>query len=150
MLASVWNGVLSENISVTVDSPVDNTSETQIIGRQLGPIITSNGKTTGRKSISVEVVVVPPSSPRESIQTDPSCPLYRTNPLWQNIDLIIEGHRPFGNRTNALFENSVSQPYGTVFTQSDSESWTPSQGRYSRSVTWIFQQCTIDRHHMDH
>jgi hypothetical protein len=150
MLASVWNGVLSENISVTVDSPTDNTTETQVIGRQLGPIITTNGKTTARKSISVEVVIVPPSSPRESIQTDPSCPLYRNNPLWQNINLIIEGHRPFGNRTNALFQNSISQPYGTTFTQSDSETWTPSQGRYSRSVTWIFQQCTTDRHHMDH
>jgi hypothetical protein len=150
MLSSIWNGVLSENISVTIDSPADNTTETQVIGRQLGPIITSNGKTTARKSISVEVVIVPPSSPRESIQTDPSCPLYTNNPLWQNIDLIIEGHRPFGNRTNALFQNSISQPYGTVFTQSDSETWTPSQGRYSRSVTWIFQQCTTDRSHMDH
>lgn len=150
MLSSVWNGVLSENISVTVDAPADNTTETQVIGRQLGPIITTNGKTTARKSINVEVVIVPPSSPRESIQTDPSCPLYPLNPLWQNIDLIIEGHRPFGNRTNALFQNSISQPYGTVFTQSDSETWSPSQGRYSRSVTWIYQQCTTDRYHMDH
>jgi hypothetical protein len=150
MLASIWNGVLSENISVTVDSPVDNTTETQVIGRQLGPIITTNGKTTGRKSISVEIVIIPPSSPRESIQTDASCPLYRDNPLWQNIDLIVEGHRPFGNRTNALFENSVSQPNGTVFVQSDSETWSPSQGRYSRSVTWIFEQCTLNRHYMDH
>jgi len=150
MLASVWNGVLSENVSVTIDSPVDNTTETQVIGRQLGPIITSNGKTTGRKSVSVEVVIVPPSSPRESIQTDPSCPLYRNNPLWQNIDLIIEGHRPFGDRTNALFENSISQRYGVVFVQSDSETWSPSQGRYSRSVSWIFEHCSLNRHYMDH
>lgn len=150
MLGSIWNGVLSENISVTVDSPVDNVTETQVIGRQLGPILTSNGKTTARKSVSVEIVIVPPSSPRESIQTDPSCPLYRNNPLWQSINTIIEGHRPFGNRTNALFENSVSQPNGTVFTQSDSETWSPSQGRYSRAVSWIFEQCTTNRHHMDH
>lgn len=150
MLASIWNGVLSENISVTVDSPVDNTTETQVIGRQLGPIITTNGKTTGRKSITVEVVIIPPSSPRESIQTDASCPLYRDNPLWQNIELIVEGHRPFGNRTNALFGNSISQLDGAVFVQSDSETWSPSQGRYSRSVTWIFEQCTLNRHYMDH
>lgn len=150
MLASIWNGVLSENISVTIDSPADNTTETQVIGRQLGPIITTNGKTTARKSINVEVVIVPPSTPRESIQTDPSCPLYRFNPLWQNIDLIIEGHRPFGNRTNALFQNSISQNYGVVFTQSDSETWSPSQGRYSRSVSWIYEPCSINRSHMDH
>lgn len=150
MLSSVWNGVLSENINVTIDSPADSTSEIQVLGRALGPIIVSNGKTTARKSISVDIVIVPPNKPKECLQTDPTCPLYRDNILWQTINTVIEGHRPYGDRTNALFENSVSQPNGTVYKQSDQESWSPSQGRYSRSVSWIFQQCNINSNFMDH
>lgn len=150
ILSSVWNGVLSENINVTIDAPSDSTSEVQVLGRALGPIIVSNGKTIARKSINVEIIIVPPNTPKESIQTDPSCPLNKNNVLWQAINTVIEGHRPYGNRTNALFGNAVSQPYGTVFTQSDQESWSPSQGRYSRSVSWIFQQCSINSSYMDH
>lgn len=150
ILSSVWNGVLSENINVTIDGPADSTSEVQVLGRALGPIIVSNGKTTARKSINVEIVVIPPNTPKECLQTDPSCPLHRNNALWQAIDTVIEGHRPYGDRTNALFENSVSQRNGTVFKQSDQESWSPSQGRYSRSVSWIFQQCNTSSSFMDH
>lgn len=150
MLGSVYNGVLSENVSITVDNPSDSTSEISVIGRYLGPIIQSNSRTSARKTINIDIVIVPPSTTKESVQTDPSCPLYRNNTLWQTIDRLIEGHRPYGDRTNELFDFSPSQQQGVVFSQSDQESWNPTQGRYSRSVSWIFQQCNITRHHMDH
>jgi hypothetical protein len=144
------NSVLSENISITNDGPADSISETQVLGRALGPILQSNGRTSARKTINVELVVVPPITTKATLQSDPSCPFYPGNPLWKNVDTLIEGNKPFGNRTNVLFGNAQSQNEGVVFVQSDQESWSPSQGRYSRSVSWTYQQCTTNRFYLDH
>lgn len=150
----VINGVLSENIRVSHTAPANNIQETQILGRALGPLLSNTGTTNPRKTISVDIVVPKPVGIKSMLQTDPSCPLYYQGYFWQTVDTLIKGHEPFANRTIDFWgrplPNPTSQPYGTVFKDSDAEDWNPTEGRYSRTVSWVYQQCTTDRFYLDH
>lgn len=132
------DGVLSETINITNDAPADSISETQVLGRYLGPIIQSNGKTSARKSISIDLVLVAPTSIQAYNQQDSSCPVHWNNYIWKRVDEIIQGNRPF-HASN-----------GSVYVQSDQETWNPSQGRYTRNVNWAYQQCNASRFYLDH
>lgn len=144
------SGVLSENINISNTAPAYSVQETQILGRALGPILYAAGVTNPRKSISVDIVVPKGTGIKSQFMTDPSCPLYVSGYFWKTVNTLIEGHSPFANRTTAFFERASSQTFGTVFKDSDSEQWNPTEGRYSRNVSWIYQQCTTDRMYFDH
>ena len=160
-------GVLSENISITNDAPTDVFSETQIIGRQLGPILNLSGKTSARKSVSIEVIVAKPARVEEMWPSNIECPLWTGGYVYNTIGRIIEGVKPFGladardnnlwggqyvvNPGSSLTPKSRSQLRpGIVYVSSDQESWNPTNGRYSRSVSWTYQQCDNEIMHMDH
>lgn len=144
------SGVLSENINISNTAPAYSIQETQIIGRALGPILYAAGVTNPRKSINIDIVVPKGTGIKSQFMTEPTCPLYVSGYFWKTVDSLIEGHAPFTNRTIALFDNAKSQLYGTVFKDSDSEQWNPTEGRYSRNVSWIYQQCTTNKMYYDH
>lgn len=161
------SGVISENISITNDAPVDVFSETQIIGRELGPIMNRSGKTSPKKSVSIEVIVAKPVKISEMWQSNAECPLWTGGYVYNTIDKIVEGVKPFGladasdnnlwgneyvaNNGSALNPKSRNalRP-GIVYVSSDQESWNPTTGRYSRSVSWTYQQCDNKIRHLDH
>jgi hypothetical protein len=147
---NIIDGALSENITINLTAPANSVQETPIIGRALGPLLFSSGPTNPRKNISIDIVVPRPTGIKGTLMTEPECPLYYKGCTWQTVNRLIQGHAPFGNRTNALFQNAKSQEFGTVFKDSDTENWNPTEGKYSRSVSWIFQQCTADRFYLDH
>ena len=151
------SGVLSENISLTLDAPADNVSETQVIGRQLGPILTKSGRTSSKKSLSIEVVVKIPRAHEEMWVNNTGCPLYTGGYVYTTIATIIEGVRPFGSIVPKTSNNEWFGAYatnkkdqGTVFLSSDQESWSPSTGRFSRNISWVFQNCSNDQSYLDH
>lgn len=147
-------GVISENISITETGPTDVFSEAFVIGRQLGPVIQSLGtKTSTRKDLTVEVVVVPPSSIAGLIMTNNQCPLWTGGSVYSHIQGIVDGLKPFGARAGAYFGNiniNRNQMPGQVYVAQDNHSWNPTEGRYSRSVSWVYQQCSTDKFYLDH
>lgn len=137
------SGVISENISINEIGPNDVFGETFVIGRRLGPVLQSlNARTSTRKDVTIDVVVPPPTSSQGILITNTDCPVYTGGNIYQSIDRLIEGLRPFGKRAAGLFGNIVreEQP-GQVFVTQDTHSWNPSEGRFSRNVSWVYQQC---------
>jgi hypothetical protein len=147
------SGVLSENIGISDNGPADVFGESFVIGRRLGPILQSlNAKTAGRKDVSIDVTVVPPSSAAGLLMTNSSCPLYTGGTIYSTIDGLIEGLRPFGARLSSIFGSTVTRDAqaGVVFTTQDNQNWNPTEGRYSRSVSWVYEQCNNTKKYLDH
>lgn len=145
---NIISGVVSENINVTYTNPIDSTTEIAVIGRALGPILQRTGRSLPRKSISIDIAIPPPTSIRSISLNHPECPLHKTGYLFQTIEQIIEAHRPYSPST--FIPNEPLQTEGLVYTSDDNEQWNPSSGKYSRSLTWVYQQASISRDFRDH
>lgn len=158
-------GVISENINVTHDAPADNISETSVLGRYLGPIIQSVGKTNARKTLTIDIVVQPPQGIAGSIPDGVHSPVGLYTDLRNYIDKFVDGHAPFYPRDVSLFggvaknnTNGTAQTFdraggavpGTVFVQSNQETWNPTEGRFSKTISWIYQQCDATKHWLDY
>jgi hypothetical protein len=154
------SGVISENINISYDAPADNISETPILGRYLGPLIQSIGRSNPRKTVSVDVIVQPPINNEGMLMSNwvstgstptNNCPVGVPTELRRQIAELIKGNEPFSYRNPLIFGTSQrsNQP-GSVYVQSDQESWNPTEGRYSRTVSWTYQHCTTNLDYMDH
>lgn len=146
------SGVLFENINMTDTGPTDVIGEAFVLGRALGPVLQNLGtKTSSRKSISIEVGVVPPSSLPGFFITDSACPLYTGGTVYKTIDLLIEGFKPFGDRDPSVFGNAMKRQdtKGQVYLTEDNQTWDPNSGRYSRNVGWVYQQCDNTKIYLD-
>lgn len=150
------SGVLYENISIDDTGPTDVIGEAFVLGRSLGPILQNlNTKTSSRKQVSIEVGVVPPSSLGGFLMQAPECPLYTGGSVYNTIKGLIEGFKPFGDRTTDIFGNVVglsprSSQIGQVYVAGDNQNWNPTEGRFSRTVSWVYQQCTNNKNYLDH
>lgn len=144
---TIISGVISENINVNYDNPTDSTSEIQIIGRALGPIIQRTGRSNPKKTISIEIGIPPITSISDMSINSPTCPLHKSGYLFQTVEKIVEAHRPYSPST---FLNEPIQTQGLVYTSSDSEQWSPTTGKYSRNVSWVYQQANLGRDFRDH
>jgi hypothetical protein len=145
---TIISGVISENINVSYDNPNDATSETQVIGRALGPIVQRTGRSTPKKTISVEIAIMPVTEIDQVSMQSKTCPLYKNSYLFKTVEQIIEAHRPYSPST--FLPNEPAQTEGLVYTSSDNEQWSPTTGKYSRSVSWVYQQANIGKDFRDH
>ncbi len=144
---TIISGVISENINVSYDNPVDNTTEIQIIGRALGPVVQRTGRSAPKKTVSVEIGIPPVTGISQISLNNPSCPMHKDGYLFRTIEQIIEAHRPY---SPSLFLNEPTSVQGLVYTSSDGEQWSPTTGKYSRSVSWIYQQLNIGTDFRNH
>ena len=142
----IITGVVSENIDISYDVPHDSVSEVFVPGRALGPILARTGRSAMRKTININVVVVPPTGLSGTLLRDSACPLWTGGTVYSQIKQIINGNKPYTG--SALITRSNDN--GIVYTQNDTEQWNPSQGRYSRNVSWVYQQCDITKTYLDH
>lgn len=145
---NIISGVISENISVTYNNPIDAITEIPIVGRPLGPILQRTGRSLPKKSISIDIAIPPVTGLSQISVNNADCPLYRNSYLFQTIEKIIEAHRPYSPST--FINNEPRQTEGLVYTSDDNEQWNPSAGKYSRSLTWVYQQASITRDFRDH
>lgn len=153
------SGVISENITITNDAPSEIVSETQIIGRARGPLLQKTGYTATRKSVSIEVVVMPPTGIQDCFINSSGCPLFTGGFVYTTIQQLIEGLKPFGIEIGQerIYNDLFGQDFvtkknrqGIVYKSSDNDSWNPTGGRYTRTVSWIYQQCSETKYYLDH
>lgn len=122
-------GALSERIVITDKNPTDVFAIIPIIGRTNGPILQDMNTTTERKrTVSIDVNVTPVNICPNSASNVAS--LMNASPATA-VEVVINA-----------FESDLSSNYNQVFREDDTPSWEPRNGRYSRSVTWTFQNCS--------
>ena len=144
------DGVISQNISINNEAPSDTISETPVIGRALGPILSKTGRSSAKKTVSVDIVVRPPIEINGFFQTNSLCPVWTGGMVYNKIENLIEGNKPFGIADSSIFPGLVKNRLGIAFVTSDQTSWSPTTGRYSRTVSWIYQPCSLTIDHRNH
>ena len=153
------SGAINENVTINDTGPVDVVNETFVLGRRLGPILQSLGtRTSARKDVTIEVTVLPPSSLAGFVMTNKECPLWTGGTVYSSITGMIEGLKPYGDRTVSIFGNMGSSETrtggslnnnGQVFVNTDNYTWNPVEGRYTRMIGWIYQACNTARNYID-
>jgi hypothetical protein len=146
---TLLDGVLSENITVTNTGPADVIAEVFVLGRSLGPVLQFLGtKTLTTKDLSIEISVMPPESVAAYNINNSACPLYTGGTLFKAIEKLIDGIRPF-RPYNTVAPTVWTAPAGVSKTTTgksyidrDTRTWIPSEGRYTRNVSWKYQHCT--------
>jgi hypothetical protein len=122
---SFISGALSENFSIVDNHPSDVFARIPVLGRAAGPVLQEISTVTeSTREVSIEAVMPPPTG----------C---------SSISLL-DTYKPTTIVANILceFETQLTDVYDQVFKQSDTESWNPLSGRYSRNVSWIYQSCS--------
>jgi hypothetical protein len=147
------SGVLSEVITVNDTGPTEVINQAFVLGRRLGPVIQSLGtRTNANKSVTIEVIVAPPTGSAGFFISSQECPLWTGGTTYKTIEDLIKGFQPFGERLSNVFGNTMaraSQP-GQVFITQDDTSWAPTEGRYTRNIAWVYQTCNVSQFYKDH
>lgn len=147
----IFSGVIAESVSIDTTGPADQMAEIFVLGRPLGPVIQDLGtKTACTKSINIELIIPPPTTAAAFNMKNSSCPVWTGGYIFQTCEAIIEGQKPYGQRisidanlpdsqTKGVYNNVAGAFNGDVFVKSDTYSWNPSEGRYTRNVEWVYQ-----------
>ena len=122
------SGALSEKIDITDQNPGDVFASIPIIGRAAGPLLQDMATVTERKR-TVNIDLVMPVSTGCFTSIAGVTALMAAAPTTQ-VDNII-----------SAFRGDLALTYNQIFKESDQPHWEPRAGRYSRSVTWTFQNC---------
>ena len=152
----VFSGVIAESVSINVTGPADQAVELFVLGRPLGPVLQSLGtKTATTKTVNIELIIPPPTTSAAFNMANSTCPVWTGGYIFQTCESIIEGQKPFGRR----YTNSESLPFsqtkgayqtangaftGDVYVKSDTYSWSPSEGRYTRNIEWVFEPASTN------
>lgn len=130
--------VLSEDIQLIDENPVDVFAVIPILGRRAGPIIQSmDTQTEYKRGMTVQLTLLPTTGCLASAPVQiPSkvvekvgnflrqSPYYDVKVFFDAMDLYLRS------------------TYATVKISQDSENWSPYQGSYSRQVQWTIGLCT--------
>lgn len=150
--AITGHGVITENIRITDEAPVDNVSEIDLlsnstISRQLVSLSRSNPK----KSLSIELLVELPPQTEAMSRNNGQCPVCITGALYGQIKKLVEGNKPFDKRDASIWvANERAASSGITYVQNDQETWNPTEGRFTKNITWVYQQCQIKKPYLDH
>lgn len=118
-------GSRAESIQISYQNPTDIFVEHVIPGRTKGPIFQPiNTVTRQSQSISIELTM--------SGCTDTSGCLG----LFDSPKSLVE------ENVLCCVEASLTGVYNQVYKTEDAESWDPITRRYSRSITWVYQDCS--------
>jgi hypothetical protein len=149
---TIISGAISENISMDDTGPNDVVAEVFVLGRKLGPVLQSlSAKTTSKRSVSIDITVMPATGISQYFMSNTNCPLYTGGNAYDTIEKIIEGLKPFGVRNSSVFIGAgrTTAPVGQVYQTENQFSWNPTEGKYTRKATWIYQQCNNDKFFLD-
>jgi len=122
------SGALTESIVISDKNPTDVFANIPVIGKTNGPVLQDmNTKTEATRTVAIEVGVTP-------VGICPTTAAGVTNLMnaspGSQVDTIINA-----------FDSDLRSRYNQVFKSEDNPSWSPKNGRYSRTVSWTFQTC---------
>lgn len=122
-------GAIFESFQITDQNYGDIFAIIPVIGRYAGPVLQDMGtRTELKRTLTVEVIMEPVST----------CPTSAGNVS----TLIAASPRAAVSVVTLSFYNHLRANFNQVFIESDQETWTPKNGRYNRTVTWVFQSCS--------
>jgi hypothetical protein len=152
----IFSGVIAESVSINVTGPGDQAVELFVLGRPLGPVLQTLGtKTSTTKSVNIELVIPPPTTSAAFNMANSACPVWTGGYIFQTCEAIIEGQKPFGQRygsgaslptsqTRGPYQTALGAFTGDVYVKSDTYSWSPSEGRYTRNIEWVFERANTN------
>lgn len=119
------SGSLSENFTIVDNYPTDVFASLPVLGRARGPVLQSISTVTEQsRGITIEVVM-PPATGCTSVAQ-----LYTNKPTGEIESILCD------------FQTELTTAYEQVFKTQDTENWNPKTGRYTRNVSWTFQNCS--------
>jgi len=119
-------GALSETISISDTNPTVKFATIEVPGRVGGPVFQNLGTTTvPSRTVNIEVTMPP-----KHLNDSTSLPDVEDESPHDDVETVMN-----------YFENDLESKYSLVFVSADQESWEPWTGRYTRSITWQFQNC---------
>ena len=117
-------GSRQENIQIAYQNPTDVFAEHVVFGRARGPILQSMGTVSRScQSVNVELTM--------SGCTPTGC-----------LSLLESPKSTVEESVLCCLESNLTGLYEQVFKTEDSETWDPISRRYTRNVTWCYQNCT--------
>ena len=123
--------IISQNISIDDQLATDVFASHVALGRKLGPVLQDIGTTTAKvRTLSIELVLAPPTG-CAGFDKQATYSIWEPVPTGQ-IDTLIKSVA--GDLTNR---------FDIVFTGTNTENWNFTQGRYTRSVAWTYNKCTL-------
>lgn len=147
---------VAESITISDDNPIDVVNEAFVLGRRLGPVLQGLGTiTSAKKTVNLEVMVVPPTSIKGFFMCHGDCPLYVGGTLYSGIDLLLNQLKPFGDRPTSVFgsygtRTPTESDQGDIYVASDTHAWDPTEGSYKRTIQWVYQHCSTSTDQMDY
>ena len=123
--ASCYDQALSENISLTKSKAVPVTASHVILGRANGPLFQDIGtQTASTTDLTVEAFIVPSNLAA-------AC----------TGDLTAGSPASFYNDFVTKVQQGIEDEYDTYYVTSDSETYDPVAGRYTRNISWVHTEC---------
>lgn len=117
--------ILSQNITIDDQLATDVFASQVVIGRAAGPILQDIGTVTVRtRTVNIELVTLPPTSCATVDE------IYAPVPTGSIDDFISTISGDLGNN------------YSQVFVSQNSENWAFSQGRFTKSVGFTYNNCS--------
>ncbi len=120
--SNVISGVKSEQITIVDNNHADIVAQIGIIGRFGSILQDMNAATDTTRSINIECVTAPSTGNTASA-------LLSASPKSQVATLLCG------------FETDLMS-YDQLYKIEDTENWNPKTGRYSRNVTYLYQDCS--------
>tara|TARA_R110002051_G_scaffold32786_2_gene73888 strand:+ start:757 stop:2637 length:1881 start_codon:yes stop_codon:yes gene_type:complete len=131
-----YSGALVEQISISRGNPSQVHANLTILGRAKGPILQDIATiTAGTTEVNVEAVIVPDIA----AEWDPGNNVSGLCSGWVFANAGNTRNFYSGFMTNV--EKGISGEYGQYFVTTDSETYDPKTGRYTRSKAWIHSLC---------
>ena len=128
-------------LTVTDNRQADVVAETFILGRPLGPILEKVGNSKAERRINIELVYPIPTGFKQSHPQSPDCVINVNRGEYKQVQELMEAFKPIGAATFATLVPTSSYSIsnaGIVFKTSDSQTWSPFEGRFSWDVTWVY------------
>ena len=131
-----FSGALQESINISRGNPAEVFASIQILGRAKGPILQDIGTVTASTTeVSIECVIIPTGN-------------FCTGNIFGGIGI---GGGPSTDSTFVMrnfysgilsdVEANIATEYETYFVTSNTETYDPITGRYSRTKGWTHTEC---------
>lgn len=128
----IISGVISESYSISTQGPTDLFAESFVLGRASGPFLFSMGtKTASKKTVDIELIVVPPTSIKGFSIDQTTCPVHTGGFIFKECEGFITAQEPMSYRSGSDI---------VIKTRNDI-SWSPTSGKFTRNIEWTYQPC---------